>query len=132
MSKEQQTAEEQIRALREKLSAFTGDLRYMHEQYKDDLDLQIELAFLAHWFPDRIETFERWKDKLKKAIEDLNYRTSGQFFAALDAYDSLGRALEADTTWSERDKPFHVKAGEMIDLSEEIRKTLHERQDSSE
>ena len=132
MPQEQQTAEKQIRALREKLHAFLDDLRYMHKQYKDAPDLQVELSFLAHWFPNRIETFEQWDGKLGRAIKDLDYRKSEYFFAALDTYDSLGRALEADTRWSERDKSFHVKAGEMIDLSEEIRKTLREQQDSSE
>ena len=129
---QKKNSQEQIRALREKLRVFIEDLRYMYEQYKNAPDLQVEQAYLGSWFPRRIETFEKWEDRLAQAMEDAEYRTSERFYSALQAYGSLGRALEADTRWSERDEPFQAKADEMIRLSREIRKRLRERQDSND
>ena len=125
---QQGNLEGQIRALRKKLRAAKNDLRAMYEQYKGDPDLQVELSFLEYWFPKRIETFEKWENRLSQAMENQEYRRSDRFYSALQAYDSLGRALDADTRWSEHDKPFHIKVGEMIDLSEQIRSQLRDEQ----
>ena len=125
---QQENLEEQIRALREKLRAAIDDLRHMHEQYKNNPDLQVELPFLEHWFPKRISTFEDWADDVQRALNDWQYKTSSEFGHLLDQFRSLGQALDADTTWSERDESLHIKSGEMISLSKEIRSRLNDGQ----
>ena len=121
---QQENLEEQIRALREKLRAAIDDLRHMHEQYKSNSDLQVELPFLEHWFPKRISTFEDWAGKIRRALNDEDFRKSSSFEHFLGGFRSLGRALDADTQWSERDTPLHIKSGEMSNLARKIRKQI--------
>ena len=128
---QQENLEEKIRALREKLRAFIADLRRLHEQYKDNPDLQIEQPYLDNWFPNRIREFEEWEREANRALEDEEFRRSEYFFSALNEYDSLGHALDADleSVDAKRGENVFVLSGEMIRLSRELRKRLQERHD---
>lgn len=129
MSEQQQeSVEEQIRTLKEKILAEVADLREMQEHYKNDPDLQVEERYLEEWFPSRIEAFERWAEKSNKAANDEAYRNSKEFDSTLGAFNSLGRALDVDLeSHFAKGETIQIRASRMSRLATEIRGRLSDQ-----